>query len=1003
MHNSMKNISKYFIKSLTDGATISPDHKSVLAALGKEPNKSEVKDGQWFSVDPFVWTSGMMTNPSGRVREFIFFPVVYTQKVVDAVRNSSMSTLVIPVGLKARVDEGGNLHPADCPPWVPREHIGEHEGTHLSLIAQEDEDEFYTENPFESVSTWDELKGYTESLIDYVLTRQGAAFIPGDQDQEVMINPLESYYVKSDRMAAMFTDAPSNITESLVKILQVVVNGEANSPLKLYGELTNPEGIKDRGLFSSQGVFPANAEAHVAQMTSSFGLSEKQRNALAYQIAMRDGGILPVNGPPGTGKTTLLRSIVANEWTRAAYDGRPAPVIFAASSNNQAVTNIIDCFRDSDESTVSTELQGRWIPEVSSYGTYVCAQSKAPEALRNEYLFHTSDGQGQQLAWHTPEALEKAESYFVDKAKAWKPFGGDPSIQKIKDALQAELRSVIQGVERKVKLLHRYKKQCDEIGPYGGVDKARLRAEALLTEKAALADKASQATALRSKFLTHLAQRGPLVSFFLWVPPVRKADNLKNLAFLSANEGGWVSSQVDTEILAELGERVDAFGKGLKKIESELVLLAHHIGAIDQLQAEVINSFPTELTATERLDPLVAWQKRLDTHDRVSAFKLATHYWEACWLIEAKSSPTLMQDNKKSVWAVQQKLQRLAMLTPCMVSTFFTMAGFLTSYSKENEHWKPVPLFDQIDLLIVDEAGQCLTSVAAACFSLAKKAVVVGDTYQIDPVWNIPESIDRANLKVTGLFKGDEDYRLNWTKSGLLSSQGSLMERAQNRTSLHQCPDLCPGLYLTEHRRCFDSIIRYCNEVIYHGVLEPMRGDPSIESATNTMEFVHVPGESERLGNSRVNRTQAAYIARWIDSNREDLLALIGKSVPIENEVEAICSMVAVVTPFKSQAELIKRELSKYAYGAMTVGTTHALQGAERTVVLFSSVYGLSDKTTKKFYENGANLLNVAVSRAKERFVVFGHQEVFGSSPTDRYSYALRKYLADVNSTKLAA
>jgi len=1003
MQSSNKNISKYFIKSLTDGATISPDHKSVLAALGKEPIKAEVKDGQWFSVDSFVWSSGMMSNPSGRVREFVLFPVVFTQKVVDAVRNTSLSTLVMPVGLKARVDEQGNLHPADCPPWVPREHIGEHEGTHLPLIEQEDEDAFYTEHPYESVSNWDDLKSYADLLIDYVLTRQRKGFDVLESKDGVSENPLDSHYVKSERMAAMFTDAPSNITESLVKILQVIVNGEANSPLKLYGELTNPQSIAERPAFSNQGVFPANAESHVAQMTSSFGLSEKQRNALAYQVAMRDGGILPVNGPPGTGKTTLLRSIVANEWTKAAYEGRPAPVIFAASSNNQAVTNIIDCFRDSDESTVSETLQGRWIPEVSSYGTYVCAQSKAPEALRNEYLFQTSDGQGQQLAWHTPDALVRAEAYFVDKAKIWKPFGGQTSIQKIKDALQIELRSVVQGIERKIKLLHRYKKQCDEIGPYGGVDKARMRAEALLTEKSSLSEKFSQVSSLRTKFMGHLAQRSALVNFFLWLPPVRNADNLKNIAFLHANDGTWISAQRDTEVLSQLAERLETMGKGLKKIESELVLLAHHIGAIDQLQAEVINSFPSELSSTERLDPLVAWQKRLDTYDRVTAFKLATHYWEACWLIEAKASPTLMQDNKKSVWAVQQKLQRLAMLTPCMVSTFFTMAGFLTSYSKENEHWKPVPLFDQIDLLIVDEAGQCLTSVAAACFALAKKAVVVGDTYQIDPVWNIPESIDRANLKVTGLFKNDEDYRLHWTKSGLLSSQGSLMERAQNRTTLHQCPDLCPGLYLTEHRRCFDSIIRYCNEVIYHGVLEPMRGDPSVESSSNTMEFIHVPGESERLGNSRVNRTQAVYIARWIDANRTELLELIGKSVPIENEIEAICSMVAVVTPFKSQAELIKRELNKYAYGSMTVGTTHALQGAERTVVLFSSVYGLSDKTTKKFYENGANLLNVAVSRAKERFIVFGHQDVFGSSPTDRYSYALRKYLADVNSNKLAA
>ena len=122
-------------------------------------------------------------------------------------------------------------------------------------------------------------------------------------------------------------------------------------------------------------------------------------------------------------------------------------------------------------------------------------------------------------------AIKKIESSFelenfVDKAKIWKPFGGQTSIQKIKDALQIELRSVVQGIERKIKLLHRYKKQCDEIGPYGGVDKARMRAEALLTEKSSLSEKFSQVSSLRTKFMGHLAQRSALVNFFLYLYPL---------------------------------------------------------------------------------------------------------------------------------------------------------------------------------------------------------------------------------------------------------------------------------------------------------------------------------------------------------------------------------------------------------------------------------------------------------------------------------------------------
>ncbi|MBW6087363.1 hypothetical protein HTS61_11735 [Escherichia coli] len=50
------------------------------------------------------------------------------------------------------------------------------------------------------------------------------------------------------------------------------------------------------------------------------------------------------------------------------------------------------------------------------------------------------------------------------------------------------------------------------------------------------------------------------------------------------------------------------------------------------------------------------------------------------------------------------------------------------------------------DLLIVDEAGQVLPEVAAASFALAKKALVIGDTEQIPPIWSIAPAIDVGNM-----------------------------------------------------------------------------------------------------------------------------------------------------------------------------------------------------------------------------------------------------------------
>jgi hypothetical protein len=102
-------------------------------------------------------------------------------------------------------------------------------------------------------------------------------------------------------------------------------------------------------------------DLHLGQMGYDFPISISQRKSLNTLLSTRDK-VFAVNGPPGTGKTTLLQSIVANKFVESALEGKNAPIILACSTNNQAVTNIIDSFSKSD--TRTGKLHGRWIPDV---------------------------------------------------------------------------------------------------------------------------------------------------------------------------------------------------------------------------------------------------------------------------------------------------------------------------------------------------------------------------------------------------------------------------------------------------------------------------------------------------------------------------------------------------------------------------------------------------------------------------------------------------------------
>jgi hypothetical protein len=89
------------------------------------------------------------------------------------------------------------------------------------------------------------------------------------------------------------------------------------APPRLLPRLTNWQDAPLSPLLDVQQSMAKSAE-HLGQMRQDYALSPSQREAVHHFLTLEAGEILAINGPPGTGKTTLLQSIVASLWVQAA-------------------------------------------------------------------------------------------------------------------------------------------------------------------------------------------------------------------------------------------------------------------------------------------------------------------------------------------------------------------------------------------------------------------------------------------------------------------------------------------------------------------------------------------------------------------------------------------------------------------------------------------------------------------------------------------------------------
>lgn len=258
------------------------------------------------------------------------------------------------------------------------------------------------------------------------------------------------------------------------------------------------------------------------------------------------------------------------------------------------------------------------------------------------------------------------------------------------------------------------------------------------------------------------------------------------------------------------------------------------------------------------------------------------------------------------------------------------------------------------DIVIFDEASQCDIASALPLLYRAKQAVIIGDPKQLSHISGIQREQDKQLLEKFDLIP----HFANWA-----FSYNSLFDLASGYINGNDI------ISLRDHHRSHADIIEFSNEEFYGGDLRVATNYDNLKFVDlndNGIRWVDVSGKASRPANGGAeNEIEAKEVVKEITK------LIIDRKYP---------GTIGVVTPFRAQANLIRRlvndntELSsKLINNDFLVDTVHKFQGDERDVMIFSPVVSKNMPIgALGFLRNNGNLFNVAITRARAMLLVVG-------------------------------
>lgn len=309
-------------------------------------------------------------------------------------------------------------------------------------------------------------------------------------------------------------------------------------------------------------------------------------------------------------------------------------------------------------------------------------------------------------------------------------------------------------------------------------------------------------------------------------------------------------------------------------------------------------------------------------------------------------------------------LNSLFLLVPVVSTTFASVQKMLEYVGKE-----------QLGLLIVDEAGQAAPQYAVGALWRAKKAIIVGDPKQVEPVVTTDETLMSIYQKKCRI----DSLKAYMSKSHSVQGFADLINPYGAWIG-----DTWVGCPLVVHRRCINPMFGISNRVSYDETMILGTKDEVKEEEQKELLFPHslwidVPGNKNMhtQGNNHYLPEQGELCLRIILSwmkkhNKKGDNRKLYVISPFTTVINGVKDSVKKALQEKENEHL----LLKYKSWANTnCGTVHKFQGKEAEEVIF--ILGCQPSSGGAIGWVNSNILNVAVTRAKKKVYFIGDYEVW--------------------------